>query len=115
MRTDPIYKLIINARARLRSILRKKNIKKPKKTIESFGCSVEFLKEHLEKQFYPHPITNEKMTWKNNSLHGWHVDHIDPLDLATSAEDIEKLSHYSNLQPLWSVENLKKGSKVRKK
>ena len=76
------------------------------------GCTPEFLKKHLEKQFYPHPITNEKMTWENHTLHGWHVDHKDPLDLAKTSEDIVELSHYTNLQPLWSKENWEKGSKI---
>ena len=43
---------------------------------------------------------------------GWHVDHIDPISLAMSSEDVEKLSHYTNLRPLWATENLKKSNKI---
>jgi len=58
---------------------------------------------HLESQFA------DGMTFKN---HGeWHIDHIKPLFLAKTEEDVIKLSHYTNLQPLWATENRKKRSK----
>jgi hypothetical protein len=112
MKTDPIYKLIVNSRSRLSQTLRIKGIKKLKTTIALFGCSPEFLKNYLEKQFHPHPKTNEKMTWQNHTLHGWHVDHRDPLDLAMNSKDIEELCHYTNLQPMWASENRKKSNKI---
>jgi hypothetical protein len=106
MRTDPLYKLIINTRARLRMFYKASNIRKTNKTFIMVGCTPEFLKQHLEKQFKP------GMTWKNNTRDGWHVDHIDPISLAMSSEDVEKLSHYTNLRPLWATENLKKSNKI---
>ena len=112
IKSDPIFKLIVNARIRINVVLKTKNIKKMNSTIELLGCTPKFLKEYLEKQFYPHPITNEAMTWKNHTLRGWHVDHIDPLDLAMTPEDIVVLAHYSNLQPLWSEDNLEKSNKI---
>ena len=112
IKSDPIFKLVVNARTRLNVVLKTKNIKKMNSTIELFGCTPKFLKEYLEKQFYPHPITNEKMTWQNHTLHGWHVDHIDPLDLAMIPEDVVVLAHYTNLQPMWATENMKKGNKI---
>ena len=111
-KSDPLFKLIRNARSRIGKILKLKNIKKIKSTIKSLGCTPEFFKEHIEKQFYPHPTTNEKMTWKNYTFYGWHVDHKDPLDLAMTPDDIVELSHYTNLQPMWATENLKKGNKI---
>jgi 5-methylcytosine-specific restriction endonuclease McrA len=58
----------------------------------------------LEKLF------KEGMTWEN---HGeWHIDHIIPISKAKTAEEIYKLNHYTNLQPLWKRENLCKGSKI---
>ena len=101
-----------NVRARLLQFVKASDIKKTNKTFVMVGCTPEFLKKHLEKQFYPHPITNEKMTWKNHTKKGWHVDHIDPLSLAMTPEDVVVLMHYTNLQPLWAEENLKKGNKI---
>ena len=71
------------------------------------GCSLEELKKHLESQFKP------GMSWKNRGRNGWHIDHIKPcasFDLSKSEEQ-HKCFHYSNLQPLWAKENLRKGIK----
>ena len=111
-KTDPIYKLIRNARSRVAKILKLKNIKKLKSTIQSFGCTPEFLKKHLEKQFHRHPDTHQPMNWKNHTIHGWHVDHRIPLDSAKTSEDVITLNHYTNLQPMWATENRKKSNKI---
>jgi hypothetical protein len=71
---------------------------KTKINIKNNWCSLEELKSHLEKQF------KQGMTWSNHSLKGWHVDHIIPLSSAKSIKELEKLSHYTNLQPLWAKE-----------
>ena len=52
------------------------------------------------------------MSWDNHKLNGWHIDHITPLSLAKTEDDVHKLCHYTNLQPLWCNENYKKGTKV---
>jgi hypothetical protein len=38
----------------------------------------------------------------------WHLDHIIQLSTAKSKEDILKLNHYTNFQPLCAKENLKR-------
>ncbi len=75
--------------------------------VRDLGCSIDELKLHLESKFKP------GMTWENHSLLGWHIDHIKPLasfDL-TNRDELLKAIHYTNLQPLWAEENMKKGSK----
>jgi hypothetical protein len=75
--------------------------------IKLLGCSSEELKNHLESKFRP------GMTWKNRSPKGWHIDHIEPLatfDLTDPAQ-LARACHYTNLQPLWAVENLSKGAR----
>ena len=52
------------------------------------------------------------MSWDNYGKFGWHIDHIIPLYSAKDIEELKKLFHYSNLQPLWWEDNLKKGSKI---
>tara|TARA_R110000822_G_scaffold31474_4_gene91116 strand:- start:1273 stop:2070 length:798 start_codon:yes stop_codon:yes gene_type:complete len=103
--TDPIYKLAANMRARVGMFLKLKKFKKTNSTFKLIGCTPQFLKKYLEKQFKP------GMTWENHSLKGWHVDHIEPLDRAKNPEDKERLCHYTNLQPLWAIENIKKSNK----
>tara|TARA_A100001015_G_C14993534_1_gene715117 strand:+ start:275 stop:964 length:690 start_codon:yes stop_codon:yes gene_type:complete len=110
-KTDPVFKLIGNIRNRLNQYLKASNITKTNSTFKIVGCTPEYLKKYLEKQFYANPKTNEPMTWENYSLKGWHVDHIKPLDNAETSEDLEELCYYTNLQPLWADENIKKSNK----
>ena len=104
-KSDPLYKLTANVRSRLYSFLKINSITKKNKTFVMVGCTPKFLKEYLEKQFKP------GMSWQNHTKTGWHIDHIKPLNKAKTPEAVEKLMHYSNLQPLWATENLKKGDK----
>ena len=105
-KTDPLYKLKLNIRSRTRNFLKKKNILKTDAIFKIIGCTPEELKIHLENQFI------EKMCWENHGFYGWHIDHIVPLDSGCNEEEILKLCHYTNLQPLWWSENLSKGYKV---
>jgi len=91
-----------------------KNNQKSGSAIKDLGCSVEKLKQYLENKFYPHPITLENMTWDNYGLYGWHIDHVVPLSLfdLTDPKQFIKACNYTNLQPLWAEENLKKGASV---
>jgi hypothetical protein len=78
---------------------------KSENTTRLIGCSIEFLKQHLESKF------TEGMTWLNYGK--WHVDHIKPcvsFDLSKPKEQ-RKCFHYTNLQPLWAIDNLAKGDK----
>ena len=102
----------MNLRRRLNHFLKVTNMRKINKTFVMVGCTPEFLKKHLEKQFHRHPDTHQPMNWKNYTIHGWHVDHRIPLDSAKTSEDIVKLNHYTNLRPMWATENLKKGNKI---
>ena len=45
------------------------------------------------------------MSWSNYGKSGWEMDHVIPLCTASSVEDLVKLSHYANLQPLWKEDN----------
>jgi 5-methylcytosine-specific restriction endonuclease McrA len=70
------------------------------------GITPKELKEHLEKQFF------QGMSWGNYGE--WHIDHIIPLSSAKTEDEIYKLCHYTNLQPLWAEDNLRKGNKLIK-
>lgn len=101
---DFVYRIKQNIRTRINLFLKSNNIKKQNKTFDIVGCSPEYLKEYLEKQFI------NGMTWENRN--DWHIDHIIPLSSAKTEEDVIKLCHYTNLQPLWAKDNLIKSNKI---
>lgn len=98
------YRLRSSLRSRILNFLKSVNTKKTNKTLEIVGCTPQFLKEYLEKQF------THGMSWSNYGE--WHIDHIIPLSSTKNKEEIYKLCHYSNLQPLWAKDNLIKSNKV---
>ncbi|HUS51736.1 MAG TPA: hypothetical protein VMZ91_16330 [Candidatus Paceibacterota bacterium] len=102
-KTDIGFKLTHNLRVRLSITLKRNN--KSITTKKMIGCSIDYLKRHLKKQF------KKGMTWENYGK--WHVDHIRPIssfDLSKKDEQ-RKCFNYKNLQPLWAEENLRKGGK----
>jgi hypothetical protein len=76
--------------------------------IDLLGCSLEDLRRHIERQFQP------GMTWENWGRYGWHIDHIIPVSYFDMAdpEQQKQAWHYTNLQPLWAEDNLKKNNKI---
>jgi|LakMenEpi03Aug12_release.lakeMendotaPanAssembly.Ray.scaffolds.fasta_scaffold30708_16 hypothetical protein len=102
---DPSYKLKVNLRRRISFYLKSKNIIKTNTTFDIIGCSPEFLKEHIEKQF------TEGMSWDLLGKH-IHIDHIIPLSSAKNENELYELCRYTNLQPLWAEDNLKKSNKI---
>jgi hypothetical protein len=45
--------------------------------------------------------------------HGkWHIDHIIPISLAKTEDEVYLLCHYTNFQPLWARDNLVKKNKL---
>lgn len=106
---DPIYKLKCECRGRINWLTRRRSTvsnynKTCPQTEKIIGCTVAFYYSHIEKQFV------ENMTWDNYGE--WQVDHIIPLATAKTKEHVLALNKWSNLQPLWLSDNIKKGTKV---
>ena len=102
--TDPVFKLTDNLRRRVNSAIHGHS--KSASTMELIGCTPEFVREHLENQF------TEGMTWENQG--DWHVDQILPcasFDLS-KPEEQKKCFNYTNLQPLWALDNIRKSDKL---
>ncbi len=100
------YRLRKNLRARFWRALNAQACSKRESTLALWGCSVDELKTRLERQFRP------GMTWANwgRDPGTWQIDHIKPLasfDLA-DLEQQRAACHYSNLQPLWHDDHLRK-------
>lgn len=104
---DPAYKVVCLARSRVSKELKNKNIKKRIKTLDLIGCSPIELKTYIEKRFL------NGMSWNNYGK--WHIDHIVPCSSfnLTNELELKKCFHYSNLQPLWAIDNLRKGNKIK--
>jgi hypothetical protein len=101
---DLDFRIKKNLRERMRKAL--KGMSKTETTQNLLGCSEEEFKAHIASQF------KEGMSWENYGYNGWHIDHIKPLDAfdLSDPEEQKEAFHYSNLQPLWSADNLSKGS-----
>jgi len=106
LRTNPIYKMSMNVRGRLNQFLNLKRMTKKNKTFDLVGCTPKELKTYLEKQFEP------GMTWFNHNLKGWHIDHVIPLNSANTYDEMVPLMHYTNLEPRWSTDNIKKSDDI---
>jgi hypothetical protein len=102
---DPLYKLTSNIRSLIRQSFRYNGIRKTTLSEQILGCSFIEFKLHLESKF------QDWMNWDNYGKYngelgyGWDIDHIIPLATATCEEDIIRLNHYTNLQPLCSFTN----------
>jgi len=109
LKNDVKFRLNNRIRARIHEVLKKKGKRKALSTLKYLGVpNFDFLKKYLESKFKP------GMNWKNNTVHGWHIDHIVPcasFDF-NEVEQQKKCWHYTNLQPLWAIDNMKKGSKI---
>ena len=105
LKTDIQYKLKHNLRTLIRNTFKNNGYTKNSKTNDILGCSYEDFKLYLESKFEPW------MTWENRGLYngelnyGWDIDHIIPLDSSVTEEDVIRLNHYTNLQPLCSYTN----------
>lgn len=99
------YRLRKQLRSRLGQAIRYNQ--KSGSAVKDLGCSIDELKQHLESLFQP------GMSWENWSYNGWHIDHIIPLASFNlrDREQLLKACHYTNLQPLWGIDNLKKRDK----
>lgn len=105
---NPQYAIGNNLRCRINAALRAVGLKRDQPLEKLIGCTMPELIKHIEKLFLP------GMTWQNRGHHGtsvWHIDHRRPcasFDLTDPAQQAECF-HFTNLQPLWAVDNIRKG------
>lgn len=107
LKSDIQFKLSLYLRTRLRQAI--VNNYKSGSAVRDLGCTINELKQYLESKF------QDGMTWGNwgRGSGKWNIDHIIPLsqfDLS-DREQFKKVCHYTNLQPLWFMDNMRKGNK----
>lgn len=104
LKSDPVYLIKRNLRNRFKQALC--NNYKNGSAVNLLGISIDNFKKYIESLF------KDGMTWNNHG--NWHLDHIIPLSSGdlTNLEFIKIVCHYTNLQPLWAIDNLKKSNKV---
>lgn len=105
IKVDNLYRVRRSVRNLIKCSLYQKKYTKNSRTYEILGCSYQEFREHIESQF------EGWMNWDNYGVHNgeknhcWEYDHIVPLSSAECEEDIIRLNHYSNIQPLCSYVN----------
>lgn len=103
--TDALFKIKERIAGLIRKSIKRDGYTKKTNTYTILGCSYEDFKEHIESQF------EDWMSWDNYGIYngkekcGWDFDHIVPVSSAQCEEDVYKLNHYSNIQPLCSYIN----------
>lgn len=105
-RTDPQFALGARVRGRILAALKAGGASKTGRTEELIGCSFDFLRQHIERQF------KGKMSWDNPG--SFHIDHIVPLaalDLA-NPEQLKVACNWQNMRPLVPRKNMSKGAKL---
>jgi hypothetical protein len=110
-KVDPLFKLKNTIRSSIsRTVidyLKYNNLISIKKssTESILGISYNAFKTYIEEQFI------EGMSWENYGE--WQFDHKTPISWANTEDEVYELNHYTNFQPLWTIENQIKGSRYK--
>jgi hypothetical protein len=100
---DHLFRLSTNIRSMISTCIKSNGLVKKKSTEKIIGCSFLELRMYIEDKFL------DGMSWENYGK--WHMDHIVPISYAMCEDELYELNHYSNFQPLWSIDNLSKGNR----
>jgi hypothetical protein len=110
-KSDPLYKAKSLVRTSLYKAMKRVGAVKRQATLDLVGVKDwAVLVEHLESKFQKGMTWNNWGVGKDNTT--WHIDHIVPLNSATSEDEVKKLCHYTNLQPLWGSDNIRKSDSM---
>jgi len=108
LKLDILFKIKQNIRSLISNSIKLKGLKKNSKTENILGCTFDEFKIHIESKF------ESWMNWNNqgNPVDGilefnktWDIDHIIPISNAKTEEEVIKINHYTNFQPLCSKIN----------
>lgn len=102
--SDPLYAMACRIRWAIWWSISNLGYAKRSKSFEILGCSWDEFKIHIESQFV------EGMSWVNRG--DWHIDHYYPLSKARDEAHLLELNHYTNLRPMWAIDNIRKRDKI---
>jgi len=103
--TDPKFTIVENLRNRLRSVVSIKGLGRHEAVQSWLGCDTDYFKNYIQSKFEPWMTWENKGKFNNKPKFGWDLDHIIPISSAKEREEIIKLFHYTNIQPLCSYIN----------
>jgi len=103
LKNDYFFKFKHSVRTLLRISITKQGFTKKSKTYNILGCTHSEFIIYIENKF------TKNMSWNNYGK--WHLDHIKPISLAKDESEVISLNHYTNFQPMWAKDNLKKYNK----
>ena len=112
IKTDIAYKLHNKIRSYILQALKKKGFSKNSQTYKILGCTYEEFSFYLESKFEIWMKWENHGNYTGNYNETWQIDHIIPICSGKTEEEILKLNHYTNLQPLCSRKNLEKSNKI---
>jgi len=102
---DPLFKLKYNIRTLILNSIKRQGFSKNSKSEEIIGCSFIDFKNYLESKFESWMCWSNYGKYNGELNYGWDIDHIIPISSASSIEEIIKLNHFTNIQPLCSYTN----------
>ena len=103
---DIVSKIIDNIIHRHSEFLNNNNIILDITPMQLLGCNKNTFKEHILLNL------KENMTLENYGE--WRIDHVYPISKIDfkNLNEIIKYYNYTNLQPLWMLDNIKKSNKI---
>ena len=112
LRTEPLLREHVRLEKRVSQYL-VRAIEDPE-VVRALGCRVATARHHIERQF------TRGMTWANHATH-WQIDHKKQKNWfygelragrMSEAEYRRRVHHYTNLRPMWIMDNLYRAWKV---
>jgi hypothetical protein len=105
-KTDNIFRLSCAIRSNICGSFKRgtNQFRKDARTEKILGCTIEEFIIYISNKF------EKGMSLDNYGK--WHLDHIHPVSLAKTEEEILRLNHYTNFQPLWAIDNIIKSNKI---
>ena len=111
-KADSLFKLKGNIRSLINMSFNIKGYKKHTKTENILGCTINEFKLYLESKFEGWMTLENHGIYTGNYNETRQLDHIEPMFNAITENDIIRLNHYTNFQPLCSKKNLEKSNKI---